>query len=50
MSKFLKLKSLEKKISDKILNAFLINGVDLNQDKLLIAINDAARMVADDLE
>jgi hypothetical protein len=50
VSKFLKLKSLEKKISDRILNAFLINGIDLNQNKLLVAINDASRMIAIDLE
>ena len=50
LNKFLKTKAIEKKINEKILNAFLINGIDINQNKLLIAINDATRMIALDLE
>lgn len=50
INKFLKIKATEKKINEKILNAFLINGIDINQSKLLIAINDAARMIALDLD
>jgi hypothetical protein len=50
INKFLKLKANEKKINEKILGAFLINGIDINQKNILLAINDAARMVALELE